>query len=285
MYVESAKQLLHSNNKTMVISMRDLNSFSAEFSESIMHGYHRVEPCLNDTLAAFVKDIDRTQHMQEERGVGRELGEDKYYVAFSNIYPENLRSLKCSLLGTLICLRATVTRTSEVRPELTMGVFKCKACDQKSSKIVQHFKFTEPKKCKTVNCDNNRFELVNEECEFSDYQKLRVQEDPMVIPPGSMPRSLDVILRNDTVEKAQPGDICQFFGQLAVVPDIVSMVKPGDRTQVLTKNTENRGNTVGMEGVTGLKQTGVRDINYKLVFICNWVEVDNNQFSTDNEKK
>ena len=117
MYVESAKQLLHSNNKTMVISMRDLNSFSAEFSESIMHGYHRVEPCLNDTLAAFVKDIDRTQHMQEERGVGRELGEDKYYVAFSNIYPENLRSLKCSLLGTLICLRATVTRTSEVRSE------------------------------------------------------------------------------------------------------------------------------------------------------------------------
>ena len=100
-----------------------------------------------------------------------------------------------------------------------------------------------------------------------------------------MPRSLDVILRNEMVERAQPGDICQFFGQLTVVPDIVSMVKPGDRTQVLMKNTESRGNTVGMEGVTGLKQTGVRDLNYKLVFICNWVRVDNNQFTTDNELK
>lgn len=105
----------------------------------------------------------------------------------------------------------------------------------------------------------------------------------MMIPPGSMPRSLDVILRNETVEKAQPGDICQFFGQLSVVPDIVSMIKPGERTQVLLKNTDSRGNTIGMEGVVGLQQTGVRDLNYKLVFICNWVAVDNNQFSTDNE--
>lgn len=68
-----------------------------------------------------------------------------------------------------------------------------------------------------------------------------------------------------------------------MVPDIVSMIKPGERTQVLLKNTDSRGNTIGMEGVVGLQQTGVRDLNYKLVFICNWVAVDNNQFSTDNE--
>jgi DNA replication licensing factor MCM6 len=189
------------------------------------------------------------------------------------------------MLGTLLCLRATVTRTAEVRPELTIGVFRCRACDQLSMPIRQQFKYTEPKKCKTSNCDSNRWDLENEMCEFADYQKIRVQEDPMVIPPGSMPRSLDVILRNETVERAQPGDICHFFGQLSVVPDIISMIKPGDRTQVLVKNTETRGNTVGMEGVTGLKQTGVRDLNYKLVFICNWVKVENNLFSTESEQK
>ncbi|CAM6002832.1 unnamed protein product [Sphagnum balticum] len=31
--------------------------------------------------------------------------------------------------------------------------------------------------------------------EFADFQKIRVQEDPTKIPPGAMPRSIDVVLR------------------------------------------------------------------------------------------
>jgi DNA replication licensing factor MCM6 len=33
--------------------------------------------------------------------------------------------------------------------------------------------------------------------EFADFQKIRVQEDPTKIPPGAMPRSIDVVLRNE----------------------------------------------------------------------------------------
>lgn len=43
-----------------------------------------------------------------------------------------------------------------------------------------------------------------------------------------MPRSVDVILRNDCVDQAKPGDLCTFTGYLAVVPDITSLTKPGD---------------------------------------------------------
>ena len=44
-----------------------------------------------------------------------------------------------------------------------------------------------------------------------------------------MPRSLDVILRNEIVDQAKPGDRCIFTGTLIVVPDIVSMLKPGEK--------------------------------------------------------
>ena len=47
---------------------------------------------------------------------------------------------------------------------------------------------------------------------------------------------------------------------------------------MIVKNTEQRGNAIGMEGVTGLKQTGVRDLNYKLAFIACNVKVQNQQF-------
>ena len=56
------------------------------------------------------------------------------------------------------------------------------------------------------------------ESTLCDFQKLRVQEEPGQIPPGGMPRSIDVIVRNENVEKAQPGDLCKFVGYICVVP-------------------------------------------------------------------
>ena len=44
-----------------------------------------------------------------------------------------------------------------------------------------------------------------------------------------MPRSMDVILRNEIVDTAKPGDRCIFTGTLVVVPDIVSLLKPGEK--------------------------------------------------------
>ena len=40
---------------------------------------------------------------------------------------------------------------------------------------------------------------------FVDWQRLRVQENANEIPPGSLPRSIDIILRHEIVERAKPG--------------------------------------------------------------------------------
>ena len=64
---------------------------------------------------------------------------------------------------------------------------------------------------------------------FMDWQKVRVQEVSTDIPAGSMPRSIDVILRGDIVDNAKPGDRSIFTGTLVVVPDIVQLMKPGEK--------------------------------------------------------
>ena len=64
---------------------------------------------------------------------------------------------------------------------------------------------------------------------YMDWQKVRLQELSCDIPAGSMPRSIDVILRGDTVDMAKPGDRTVFSGTLIVVPDIVQLMKPGER--------------------------------------------------------
>ena len=108
----------------------------------------------------------------------------------------DLRDLKSHRLGRLTCVRGTVTKTTEVRPELINGVFRCNYCNRFSKPIQQQFKFTEPKKCLGDNCDSKSWELDLIRSEFADFQKLRVQEDPTKIPPGAMPRSIDIILRD-----------------------------------------------------------------------------------------
>ena len=70
-----------------------------------------------------------------------------------------------------------------------------------------------------------------------DWQKVRLQELSADIPAGSMPRSMDVILRGDTVDKAKPGDCAIFSGTLVVVPDIVQLMKPGERQQTSNVDT------------------------------------------------
>ena len=76
---------------------------------------------------------------------------------------------------------------------------------------------------------SREFTLENSSSVYIDWQKVRLQELSVDIPAGSMPRSIDVILRGDTVDMAKPGDRTVFTGTLIVVPDVVQLLKPGER--------------------------------------------------------
>lgn len=52
------------------------------------------------------------------------------------------------------------------------------------------------------------------------------------VPAGSLPRTIEVIFRNDTVEQARAGDKLVFAGCMVVVPDVAAITAPGQRSQV-----------------------------------------------------
>jgi DNA replication licensing factor MCM6 len=55
---------------------------------------------------------------------------------------------------------------------------------------------------------------------FCDWQKVRVQENSGEVPSGSMPRTIEVILRNEVVDRCKPGDKVVFTGIPIAVPDV-----------------------------------------------------------------
>ena len=103
---------------------------------------------------------------------------------------------------------------------------------------------------------------------FVDWQRLKVQENADEIPPGSMPRTVDVVVRQQSVEVAKAGDKCVFTGTLIVIPDIYQMFKAGEvpRSAPRSSASQNTG-----EGVQGLRNLGVRDLTYRTAFLAGTV--------------
>lgn len=87
-----------------------------------------------------------------------------------------------------------------------------------------------------------------------------------------MPRSLDVILRGELVERAKAGDKCVFTGTFIVVPDVSQLGLPGGNKAEMMREAKRTGaagpGAVGPTGVSGLKSLGVRDLSYKTAFLA-----------------
>ena len=159
-----------------------------------------------------------------------------------------------------------VVRTHPVHPELVLGTFICADCQTSIPDVEQQFKFTQPSICRNPVCNNrSRFSLDVAKSRFVDFQKVRIQEIQSELPRGSIPRSVEIILRAEAVESAQPGDRCDFIGTLIVVPDVGSIQLPGARAE-----SDNRHKGNESEGVRGLKSLGVRDLHHRMAFLaCN----------------
>lgn len=233
----------------------------------VLNDYLQMFNTLNQAAHSFVCETIK-ELMQED--VERTLSGRHVSVSFYNL--PNLYTVRelrpSSMLGRLNSVQGTVTRTTEVRPELLRGAFECLKCSHLVTDVLQQFVYAQPKKCTNPDgCDNtSKWKFVENSSVFADWQKVKLQENASEIPPGSMPRSIDVVLRNDACEKVKPGDRVIVTGAVIVVPEVVSLFKPGVKGQLDKQAMPQRTDQVG--GVSGLKQLGVRELSYKMSFLA-----------------
>lgn len=272
-YVKQAEYVRTEYKKTLLINMTHLLEFNRDLYENILLEYVRFEKIINQAVNTFIYELFPNS---------QKTASMSYIAGFYNLLTEDtIRDLKSHKIGRLISFKATVTRTSEVRPEIVVGAFKCKLCSTLLANIEQQFRYTEPRVCINRNCINsNSWDFIAEQSQFSNWQKLRVQENPSDIPAGSMPRALDVILRDDLVEMCKPGDKAIFNGVLIVVPDILSLSKPGEKIQYqLKRDAIKKDENKPQDGIKGLKQLGVKDMSYKMIFIAKSIQFESRKIN------
>lgn len=170
--------------------------------------YYRFEPYLRHAL----HNVVASENQQYVYDVDR--GQREFFVAFYNLpRVDRIRMVRTAKIGALVGITGTVTRTSEVRPELFYGTFICRKCGTIHAGIEQQFQYTEPPVCKNTQCNKSAtFDLITQKSSFIDWQHIRVQENAEEVPAGSMPRTLEVLVRNEAVETAKAGDKVLLFG-------------------------------------------------------------------------
>ncbi|KAK6819602.1 MCM DNA helicase complex subunit MCM6 [Apiospora arundinis] len=230
---------------------------------------------LTTSGASHVGSASQTESSQGGKTANQQT--DKLFaIAFYNLpLVSRVRSLRAINVGQLLSISGTVTRTSEVRPELSVATFVCEACRAVVPNVEQTFRYTEPTQCPNMQCNNRMaWQLDIRHSTFVDWQKVRIQENSSEIPTGSMPRTMDVILRGEMVDRAKAGEKCIFSGALIVVPDVSQLGQPGKRAVAMRDDRNAGGNDAGGSGVSGLKALGVRDLTYRLAFLACMVNPD-----------
>ena len=119
-----------------------------------------------------------------------------------------MRSLGSENVGKLVMVEGIITRATIVQPLVTRAMFRCRRCDEKMPMPQSGAFLTFPVRCTNPQCRRTGpFDFVQEESEFIDSQRIRIQEYPEELPPGQTPRSLDIQLTGkDIVDTARPGD-------------------------------------------------------------------------------
>ena len=258
---------------TVVVEWSDFVEFNDSASRALSKAYVRYEKYVNEGLLQVLREVNSI-------AVDEKMAKT-FSVAFTKV-PTNytVRTLRSSAVGELAGLSGTVTRTSQVRPELLVGVFKCNDCGTDSAPIEQHFRYTEPPACRNEECEcKSRFTLNHDHPDtvFGDWQKLRIQENANQIPVGCMPRTIEVIARNDAVEVAKPGDRVVLTGYGVAVPEVSKLFNAVNRREVqrnmsgVQRAMDQDNQLQNLDGATGLKALGVRDLNYRLCFYATTV--------------
>ena len=198
--------------RSVGVDFGDLVSFDEAFSLDLVNDPSRLLPLLDK--AAY-------RQLQVEAPEYASSLEDFYARVTDLPDATSLREARASKLGNLIMLDAIVVRASAVKPMLKKAVFKCGVCGapievKQDTRIMKR-----PERCPNPSCraTGKRFQLNEEASVFTDVQSIGLQEKPEDLPAGQLPRTLEVRLTEDLVDRARPGDRVFATGILSSVQE------------------------------------------------------------------
>ncbi len=196
---------------SLTVDFEDLSFFDNELAESLLA---RPDEFMKHARNAALEQlkIEDAFHAENVKKI------NVRFRGLPDVIP--LRGLGAAHIGRLVMVDGILVRAVSVQPMLVQASFRCVRCGQTMIVEQKSPLLTPPAVCENPGCRRTGpFDLVEEESEFINSQRIRIQEKPEELPPGQLPRWIEVKLVEDLVDVARPGDRVTITGVARTMRD------------------------------------------------------------------
>lgn len=214
-YSGKVKDMITENRHRLIVNINDLRRKKPARAKGMVENSFEELGCFQRALKEFVSAIDATYSKNFE----------EFSVGFDGSFGANHvspRTLVSNYIGEMICVEGIVTKCSLINPKVVRSVHYCpatkKVIERKYTDMTSLDAFPSSSVYPTKDDEGNLLETEFGLSQFKDHQTFTVQEMPEKAPAGQLPRSVDIIVDDDLVDLAKPGDRVQVVGTYRCLP-------------------------------------------------------------------
>lgn len=197
---------MYPKEKSINVDYKLLEAYDTDLADELIENPYAVIQAAKDSIIAL----------------GLFTAEEKFMplVRFFNMPSEHdilIRNLTSERLNKFLSIDGLVTKITDPRPRLIIGVFECTHCGKIFSipQTDQTGKLIEPNVCA---CERRSFKLLTDQSHFIDVQKLEIQEPLELLRGGGQAKRVSAWLEEDLTNKITPGDKIRITGVLRLKP-------------------------------------------------------------------
>ncbi|KAI9444971.1 MCM2/3/5 family-domain-containing protein [Lactarius indigo] len=212
-YKDDILRMLRFDQTRLPVNIDDLRGYRRDYADGLLKQPVDFLPAFQEALINVIQQAhDDDKHDIEGKGYG---------IAFNGSFGDHHvspRTLRASHLGHMISLEGIVTRCSLVRPKMLKSIHYCPDTQRFHSREYRDATSSTSNQPPTssvtpqTNEEGQALQIEYGLSTFRDHQRVSIQEMPERAPAGQLPRSTDVIIDDDLVDKCKPGDRIQLVG-------------------------------------------------------------------------
>ncbi|XP_071816407.1 DNA replication licensing factor mcm5-like [Apostichopus japonicus] len=200
------------------ISLEDLASFDEELAGKLQKQPTEFLPLFEAAAKEMADEVT------QPRPEGEEEIEDIQIMISSDANPVSIRHLKSDQISNLVKIPGIVISASSIRAKATKITLQCRSCKNFMPNLPINpglEGYVMPRRCNTdqggrPKCPLDPFFIVPDKCKCVDFQILKLQESPEVVPNGEMPRHMQLYCDRDLCERVVPGNRVTVIGVYSI---------------------------------------------------------------------
>ena len=283
--------VLDANKKNLTRISLDLNRMRESepgLTKMLLKNPLKIIPIMERNLNEISKNLKGEKSLEAKNTV-QSKKEEKIHINFQGMLGTHLvspRGLTAELTNQYVGVQGIITRISQVRPKLVYSVHYCE--ETKKGNIKEYndqMKISESSNTygqplngnfesgnasgymnnaiPTRDINHNPLNFEYGFSKFKDYQTVLLQEPPERTPLGQLPRSVEVVLEGDLVDKVKPGDRIQVNGIFKCISTMSTSTSGNVKTVLIGTNVQIINNDIQQKEFTGEDLKKIKELAKK----------------------